>query len=279
MPAGRLRCVRNDVRGANVLEPLRDRYGFFFWLRWILAFAGSFVVSAMLWTAILTRIFGPIRGEELMLTWTVSVFGTWFILVIPFMRKKEQIWKRLNTDQEKAVDAWLMGMSCFIGLFVLSAFGWTWTLRTRIFPNRAGFDGVWMKTVFSSWLTILIPLLIWMYRSADTLFRTANERQTYRPRFRTHWIEPKKRILPPQLADKIRKEKPTLPGAHVIDGRLKNGEMRRTLFVLGAKEVVGAYDPQELDFDATQLDDVIVLERSKLDTTDESKWVRFDLTQ
>ena len=91
------------------MRALKDRYGFLFWLRWIVSFAGSFVVSAAAWTFALQYAFGPIRGAELLITWTVAVFGSWFILVIPFMRKKERIWKRLNTDQESAVDAWLIG--------------------------------------------------------------------------------------------------------------------------------------------------------------------------
>ena len=260
------------------MNALKDRYGFFFWLRWILAFAGSFVLSAILWTVLLTRIFGPILGGELMLTWTVAVFGSWFILVIPFMRKKERIWKRLNTDQENSVDAWLTGMGFFIGLFVLSAFFWSWALKARIFPDTPGLDPVWMKAVFASWLVILIPLLIWMYRSADAIFKTANERKSIEPRFKAHWIDPEKRLLPAALAEKVRSHKPTLPGAHVVTGRLKSGEFLPHLFILNAKEVIGAYDPQKIDLDASQLEDVIVLDPSKLPVYDESKWVRFNIS-
>ena len=119
-----------------------------------------------------------------MLTWTVAVFGSWFILVIPFMRKKEQIWKRLNDDQEKSVDAWLTGVGIFIGAFVTSSFLWALVLKDRIVPNTPGLDPLWLKAVFSSWLVILIPLLVWMYRSADSIFRIANERQTREPAFR-----------------------------------------------------------------------------------------------
>jgi hypothetical protein len=256
---------------------LRDRYGFLFWLRWILTFAGSFVLSAILWTALLTRLFGAVEGEELLMTWTVAVFGSWFILVIPFMRKKERIWKRLNTDQEKSVDAWLAGVGLFIGLFVLSAFIWSWVLRGRILPNAPGLDGTWAKAVFSSLIVILIPLLVWMYRSADSIFKTANERQTYEPKFRSHWLEPEKRLLPPAVSEAIKKHKQTLPGSHVVTARFKNGEVLSHLFVSNNKEVVGAYDPPKLDLDASQIEEVSVLDPNTLPVYDESKWVRFNI--
>src|SRR5437773_125999 len=113
------------------MRSLQDRYGFLFWLKWILWFAGSFIISAIFWTLLIKGIFHEIKGPELTLTWAVSVFGSWFILVIPFMRKKEQIWKRLNSDQEKAVDAWLLGMGVLIGLLIASSFGWSFVFRSE----------------------------------------------------------------------------------------------------------------------------------------------------
>ena len=89
------------------MQAIKDRYGFLFWLRWIFLFAGSFVASALLWTQLFKSLFGAVAGPELTFTWVIAVFGSWFLLIIPFMRKKEQIWKRLNDDQEHAVDAWL----------------------------------------------------------------------------------------------------------------------------------------------------------------------------
>ncbi len=259
------------------MRALRDRYGFLFWLRWIVSFAGSFVVSAIAWTLLLGKLFGPIEGEELMLTWTVSVFGTWFILVIPFMRKKEQIWKRLNDDQEKAVDAWLAGFGSFIGAFVASEFIWALVLKSRIAPNTPGLDPLWMKAVFSTWLVILIPLLIWMYRSADTIFKTANARQTREPVFQMLWVAPEKRLLSAALAAKLSKVEQTLPGGHVVRGRLRNGEVLEHLFVLNGKEIVGAYDLQRTDFDASQFEDIEVIDSRQIPPYDESRWIRFNI--
>lgn len=259
------------------MRALQDRYGFFFWLRWIISFAGSFAVSAGAWTLLLTCFFGPIQGGELVLTWTASVFGTWFLLVIPFMRKKEQIWKRLNEDQEKSVDAWFTGMRFFIGLFVASAVAWTWILRERLFPDQPGLDRTWMKAIFSTWFMILIPLLVWMYRKADSIFETANARQTYQPQFKIHWIEPEKRQLPDELVQQIKKTEPTIPGGYLVNARLKNGSVLKHLFVLNGREVAGVYDPTVLDFDVSEFEALSVLESDCLPHFEETKWVRFNI--
>jgi hypothetical protein len=259
------------------MRALRDRYGFLFWLRWILGFAGSFVVSAVCWTLALQALFGPIDGEELVLTWTVAVFGTWFILVIPFMRKKEQIWKRLNSDQESSVDAWFTGFGLFIALFVASAVGWDLALKQKLFPNTPGLDPAWTKAVFSTWLVILIPLLVWMYKSADRIFKRAHERQTREPVFRMLWIEPQKRHLPEKLAEKLSHAKAALPGGHVVHGRLKSGEVVEHLFVLNGTEVIGAYDLQKPGFDASELLDIQALDPEDLPAYDETRWVRFNI--
>src|SRR3989338_3231027 len=153
-----------------------DRFGFRFWLSWILWFAASFIGAAILWTFILTSVFGRIQGSELTLTWAVAVFGSWFILLIPFIRKKEQIWKRLNDDQERAVDAWLAAMGIFIGLLVANCLFWIWRLADKIQAGD-GFDPTWSKAVFGTWLFLLIPFLIWMYRKADDIMKTALVRQ------------------------------------------------------------------------------------------------------
>jgi len=259
------------------MRALRDRYGFLFWVRWIVSFAGSFILSAIAWTLLMSKLFGPIEGEELMLTWTISVFGSWFILIIPFMRKKEQIWKRLNDDQEKAVDAWLAGFGSFIGAFVASEFIWALVLKDRISPNIPGVDPLWLKAVFSTWLVILLPLLVWLYRSADTIFKTANEKQTRAPEFKVLWIAPEKRTLSSALAAKLSNTKQTLPGGHVVRGRLRSGEVLDHLFVLNGTEVVGAYDLHKPDFDASQFEDIEVIDPRQIPPYEESRWVRFNI--
>ncbi len=228
------------------------------------------------------------------MTWVVSGFGSWFILVIPFMRKKEQIWKRLNEDQEKAVDAWLFGMGIFIGLLVVSLFAWSWVFRERI--HQSGYDllestghstapadvpqaracGLWMKSVFVSWLGVLLPFLILMYRKADFIFKTAVERQTYSPKFRTVSVERSKRLLPAAIAQQLKGIPPTLRGGQVVTLVLKNGRKVSHVFVLDYQEILGIYDQKEYDFNPMNISDFEIIPLENLPAYEESKWLRLD---
>ena len=138
-----------------------DPFGFGFWLGWILWFAGALIVAAIVWTALLVLFFGRLEGNELYATWAVSVFGSWFVIVIPFMRKKERIWKRLNVDEERATSVWLRAMGLFIGLLISSAFLWSFLMRDKIFLDP-GFHPEWLKAVISTWGILLIPFLIFI---------------------------------------------------------------------------------------------------------------------
>lgn len=258
---------------------MKDRYGFFFWLKWILWFAGSFIAAALFWTTVMQIAFGRIEGKELTITWSVAVFGSWFLLVIPFMRKKERIWKRLNDDQEKAVDAWLRGMGLFTGLLIASAFFWTWVLIGSGGHEGRPYDGLdlgWMKAVFATWLVILFPFLILMYRQADRIFKTAVVRQTYIPKFKSVYIEPSKRFLPQKMAEKIKTFTPTLSSGHVVTAVLKSGERVPHVFVLNANEILGVYDKMELGFEARDVVDVQKMDPGDLPPYEEAKWLRLD---
>lgn len=243
---------------------------------WILWFAGSLIGAAILWTFVLTSVFGRIQGAELTLSWAVAVFGSWFILLIPFMRKKEQIWKRLNDDQERAVDAWLAAMGIFIGLLVASCLFWSWRLADRVQLND-GFDPVWSKAVFGTWLFLLIPLLIWMYRKADDIMKTALVRQgVVAPSFKTAVIPRSERLLPEALAEKLKKIPPTLPRGHIVTVVLKNGERIPDVFVLDAREIAGVYDRDSFDFEPSQIVDVELIQSEQLPAYEEAKWLRLD---
>jgi hypothetical protein len=255
------------------MRAVRDRYGFFFWLLWIVWFAGSFILAALGWTGLLQAVFGKIEGPELTVTWVVATFGSWFLLVIPFMRKKERIWKRLNDDQERAVDAWLWGMSGFIGLLILSAFAWSLALREAIRPE--GMQAAWAKAVFGSWLVILVPFLVLMYRKADAIFTRAVARQTYEPKYRTHFVERGKRLLPEPLAGRLKSVPPVLPNGHVVTLVLKNGRRIPHAFI-SRGEVLGVYDLERPDFEARDIVDLEPLAAKDLPAYDEAKWLRLD---
>ncbi len=256
----------------------KDHFGFWFWLGWIVWFAASFAAAAVFWTALLKLFFGPIRGGELAVTWAVSVFGSWFILLIPFMRKKEQIWKRLNSDQENAVDAWIRALGIFVGLFVTAALFWSFRLKSRILSYGSwGLDHEWAKAVFGSWLVMVIPFLILMYRKADAIFKTAVVRQTGNSlRHGKIFLEKSRRVLSRSIVEKLKTFPPTLPKGHVVTAVLKDGRKVPDVFVFNASEMLGVYDRDSVDFDSQDILDIELTPLDQLPPYEESKWLRLD---
>jgi hypothetical protein len=257
------------------LQAIKDRYGFLFWLRWIFLFAGSFVASALVWTRLFKWIFTAVDGPELTLTWVIAVFGSWFLLVIPFMRKKEQIWKRLNDDQEKAVDAWLFCMGLFLAVLVVTALAWAWIFRAAIADD--GMNGGWAKAVFATWLVALLPFLVLMYKQADSLFKTAEARQTPRaPRFRSLYVEREKRLLPAGLEARLKGVRPTLANGHLVTLTLKTGEKVPHVFLANGREIMGLYDRAALDFAPQDVVDLQKTPEREILPFEEEKWLRLD---
>ncbi|MBI4550291.1 MAG: hypothetical protein HY714_05145 [Candidatus Omnitrophica bacterium] len=244
----------------------KDPFGFWFWLGWIVWFAVSLVLAAVVWTRLLDRVFGRIEGIELTATWSLAVFGTWFLFLVPFIRKKEQIWKRLNDDQEAAVDAWLIGLSAFIASGIGATF--FWSLKLRGTP--------WLKAVTVTWLALMIPGLLWMYRAAGRIFKSAESRQGPETRrYRKQFVPRNQRLIPEPVSEKIKRMSPTLPKGHVVTVLLKSGVRIPGVFIYDCAEVLGVYD-RDLDFNPAEIEDAELTEPGRLPAFEESKWLRLD---
>ncbi len=255
----------------------KDAFGFGFWLGWSVGFAGSVVLSAALWTFFLTKVFGVIPGAELTLSWSAAVFGTWFLFLVPFMRKKERIWKRLNADQEKAADLWLAGIGLIIGSFIVALCGWSFIFRAHLHRTSAGFYGPWLKAVMMTWLACLAPFLVVMYRRADELFQAAKKRQTqHGPVFKSAMIEKSKRMLSAELAKELAAVPETLENGKVVSLTLKDGREIQHAFVLNSREILGLYDCEIMDFAAADVARVRTVPPEAMPVYDESRWLRLD---
>ncbi len=250
------------------------KYGFGFWLGWIVGFAGLWVASAAVWTFALPFVIGPFTGPAHVVCWSLAVFGSWFLLVIPFMRQKERIWKRLNTDEERAVDAWLAALGYFILLVAGGAVFWTAIFRERL-ARGGGFDMAWLKAVLATWLLGLVPGLVFMYRQADRIFRAASERQGAR-RYRKTPVPRAARLLDGRLARRLADFKETLPGAYVVTAVLSDGRRVPHVFVRKGGEILGVYDRGELGFRGSDVADVLPMGASDLIPYEEDRWLRVD---
>ena len=206
------------------------------------------------------------------------VFGGWFLILVPFMRKKEQIWKRLNPDQEKSVNAWLLGMGLLIGMLILSSTGWSiyYAQALRAGAHR-GLHPAWAKAVFGTWGVLFIPWLVFMYRRADDIFKNAVKNQTHiGPRFKTALVEQQKRRLSGPLVEKLKTIPVTVGDGQVVTLVLNDGRQVPHVFVHKYREILGVYDRSAMDFDAAEVCDVKVLPGADLPRYEESRWLRLN---
>lgn len=254
----------------------QDQYGFTFWLKWILWFAGSFILSAIFWTTLMSKVFGGVQGKELTITWSIALFGTWFLIVIPFMRKKERIWKRLNVDEERAVDVWLKGMGAFLAAIIISALVWSLIYKTEILAIHEGVNKAWLKGVLGSWLILALPFLIFLYKQAETIFKSAHERQTQTGvKFKTLMIEKEKRTLPDALVQSLNQIKPIAEKGHIVSLKLKGGKKIENVFVR-SKEILGIYDVEKINFMVNEIESLEPVAPENIPLYEEEKWLRLD---
>lgn len=254
--------------------PPKDAFGFRFWLFWILGFAGSFLASAAFWTWAVSAWLGDLSQPEILLTWALSVFGCWFLILTPFMRKKERIWKRINADQEKAIDAWLLGMGLFIAVLIATAFFWSWKMRGQILA-ASGLNTLWLRNVIASWLVLTLPFLIFLYKKADQIFKAAHTRQTrLGPQFQTRFLSRSERLLSSSLTEKLKQIPETMEEAHVVDLQLKDGRIIPHVFIFRGNEILGIYDAVEMDFKTEEIMGLKPVET--FPGYEESRWLRLD---
>ncbi len=198
-------------------------------------------------------------------------------MVVPFMRKKEQIWKRLNVDEEKAVSSWLHAMGFFIGSLIAACLFWSLRYKSEILQNPSHFHAGWAKAVLVSWLLLLLPFLIFLYRKADQIFKAALNRQRQTgPLFRTSFVERNQRLLPRKIADKLQGLPPTLERGHLATVILKDGRRIPNVFILNASEILGVYDRLDLGFEASEVEDLEVTQAGEWPAFEESRWLRVD---
>jgi glucan phosphoethanolaminetransferase (alkaline phosphatase superfamily) len=248
-----------------------DPFGFKFWLIWILAFVLFFVLSAGVWTWLLQAMFGKIEGPQMAYSWALCVFGSWLLIVIPFMRKKEQIWKRLNYDQESAVDLWLRLMAGLVAVWIVETLFWTWRFRTS--------DTwiLWLRAILASYLASFIPFLIFAYQKAEVLFQKASIRQLAKETsFKRQFVARNKRCLPQHFQKRLQSLPETLPGGHVVTVSLKNGRAIPHVFIYKTREVLGLYNVPSFDWSVSDIQEMSVIQPDQLPPYEESKWMRLD---
>lgn len=259
--------------------------GIWFWLKWILTAIGSFTLSVLFWNwFLLKQLKADFRNPQAAIIWMVAVFGTWFVTLIPLMKKKETVMGHMDKQDESTVMWWLIWISVTIGSFFLAVWFWTPFIAARFGSIKNPTTSLlWIAAVFGSWLAALIPLMILMYYKVDKAYEDARiKREMRSEQFKDHtkikavFVEESKRRLPKELSEKIKKTPQTIKGGHLITAILKDGRKIQNVFVSRGKEILGIYDQEELTFEGADIANFEPADLTSPPDFTQKIWLRLD---
>jgi len=146
---------------------------------------------------------------------------------------------------------WIAWIVLTIVSFFIAAAVWTPIIAHHFGSIRETKAAVWwVGSVFSTWMVILVPLIIVMYQKVDKAYEDArNKREKAAMRFRSIHIESSKRELNPEVSKKLASLSETIEGGHLITAILKDGRRISNVFISDHKEITGIYDASELTFE------------------------------
>ena len=259
--------------------------GIWFWLKWILVAIAGFTGSLAFWNWLFFKhLKADFQNPQMAIGWLVAVFGTWFVTLIPLMKKKETVMGHMDKQDESTVTWWLIWISLTIGSFFLAVWFWTPFIADRFGSIKNPTTSlIWVIAVFGTWLVALIPLMIFMYQKVDKAYEDARIRRESRAakfkdplKIRAVFIEESKRQIPKTLTQQLKKIPQTIKGGHLITAFLKDGRRIDHVFIARAKEMMGIYGAEELTFGAG---DIVNFEPTDLthppDFTQKA-WLRLD---
>ena len=273
------------MKNQTTFPPPKPKGGFFWWLLWIVIAIGSFILSAVFWTWFLGNFFGEIEGTPQTILWAGAVFGSWLVTMIPIIRAKERYWNRMSRQDETHVTWWIGWIALTIATFFVSAGFWTWFLaRGGKTIHETANARFWIFSVFGTWMIALVPLIVVMYQKVDRAYENARRQREQtegkRPRPKTVWIDPAKRILEEPLKQKLKHLPVTLKSGgqrgHLVTAILKDGRRFSNVFVSNGQEVLGIYGCETLPFEVKEITDLELDNLEKTPAFTEEGWLRLD---
>jgi len=261
--------------------------GIWFWFKWIMLAILGFSASIAFWNWLLIKQLGGDFGEpHITISWFVGVFGTWFIVIALLMKKKEKVMGRMDREDEQTVSWWLIWMSLTIGTFFLAVWFWTPFIAKHFGSIKESPNSIiWVVAVFGTWLTALVPLMIYMYQKVDMAYEKARQLRREKAslpqmddsvKIRAILVEEEKRRVPKTLSDKLKKIPQTIQGGHLVTAILKNGKRVENVFIARRKEILGLYDAQELEFNPQDITDVELTNLDHPPDFTKKTWLRLD---
>ncbi len=259
--------------------------GIWFWLRWILITIGGFLLSLFFWNwFFFSQLKADFKEPRVAICWMIAVFGTWFVALIPLMKKKEVVMGHMDKQDESTVTWWLIWISFTIGSFFIAVWFWTPFIAAKFGSIRHGSTTLlWIVAVFGTWLVILTPLMVLMYWKVDKAYEDARIRRELRNepvkdpvKIRAVFVDKAKREIPKILSEKLKNIPDTIRGGHLVHCTLKDGRKMQNVFIAKKKEILGLYDQTELTFEARDLLDLELADLTHPPDFTQKIWLRLD---
>lgn len=256
----------------------KDHSSFLWWLGWIVLAITALIGSGSFWTWAIPRTLGDFTNPAVTMLWLIAVFGTWMILLIPFIRAKERVMSHMDEEDEATVSWWLRWMALVVvGLGASCAF-WTWVFGTDLWSrDLSGKFGLWVLAVFGSWAAVLIPATAVIRRKLTQARGEARrKKEEEAERSKGIWVEESKRRLDALWADQLKRTPQTLAGAHIVSATLQDGRKIPNVVVSRCKEVVGVHGDGHWPFEVKDIAELEVVPRSELEKLDPEGWFWID---
>ncbi len=193
-------------------------------------------------------------------------------------------------DTQASVLWWMGWMALTILTFFVAAWFWTPVVAKHFGPMQKPWaPAVWTGAVFGTWMLFLVPLIVVMYNKVDRAYedaRIAREREAFdRARkgfsFRSTKLEDSRRVLSKEASKKLKNVPETVKKGyefkgHLVTAVLRDGRRVENVFILDREELLGVYDRETVDFDATDVVDMIPTDLEGIPVFKAEKWLRLD---
>ena len=180
---------------------------------------------------------------------------------------------------------WIGWITLTIVSFFVSCGFWT-SLIARHAGNmdKPGAPVLWVTAVFGTWMILLVPLIVIMYRKVDKAYEdTRIGRETAQAQkirnglgVRSIFVELDRRRIKKELSDKLKRVSETIRHGHLVTAILKSGERVPNVFILNRKEVLGIYGVKTLSFNVDDVVDVVPVSMDTLPNFKAEEWLRLD---
>lgn len=178
----------------------------------------------------------------------------------------------------QAIFWWVLWISFTIVSFFAASYFWTPIIAKHFGSVRQSNASIaWVVAVFGTWMIILVPLIILMYSKVDKAYEDARiRREKNAVRFRSIFVDPSKRRLPENAAQKLINLPQTIQGGHLVNLTLNDGRQIPNVFVAEGKEVLGVYNASEFSFEGKDIQNLEPVDFKEVPAFLANLWLRLD---